>query len=77
MTLANGTEEGFLSVACRENFLVIRVGFQNGIDVLDVQGNVIHTVECEYMSDTSGLAVWEDSILVISYHGELLWLSPV
>ncbi len=76
LTLSNGTRGAFVSVANRENFVVIRSGFQNGIAVLDAQGNVIHAVEYDYVYTASDLAVWQDSMLVINGFGGLLWLSP-
>ncbi len=76
-TLRNSTQEVYISVAYRGNFLVIGGGIQSGIDVLDGQGHVVHTVEDDYGFITEDLAVWQDSLLVMDFHGGLLWLSPV
>ncbi len=58
VTLANGTRGALISVGYRENFLVIGSGFRNGIAVLDAQGNVVHTMEYDYVYITTDLAVW-------------------
>ncbi len=79
LTISNGTDSiVVLSVAHRENFLV-NSPVRSGIDVLDKQGRVVHTVEYAYgiMSGALDLAVWQDTLLVLGYNGDLLWLSPV
>ena len=68
----------FIAVAYKENFLVAD-WLHSGIEVLDKQGRVTHTVEYGYgaVSTPNDLAVWQDNILVVNFNGDLLWLSHV
>ncbi len=77
LILRNTTWDRHISMAYKENFLATTTGFQGGIDVLDSQGHVVHTIEYNYGFFTSDLAVWQDSILLLDANGALLWLSPV
>ena len=65
-----------MAVANRENFLVTDA-FPGAIHVLDKQGRVVHIIEYQFVFGSPRLAVWQDSILVSNFFGDLVWLSPV